>query len=841
MIPADVKRRQVKTMHGRQPISLTRRTGKSARRCLPWWLPALVFFALLVTGAGRSWAAEDEKDLHHRAVELARAGQVEEALGMLKRLHEADPGNIRVTYDYLVVLGWGGRDAEALRLAAQVEMNRAPVYVLEALAKSCRNVARYEEAAATYRTALDRFPGRRSLRVGLALTLADAGQPEAALSLLEPLAQEFPADVEILLALGYAQEAAADFFAALRCYDRVLELDPENAAARRRRILALEALGASCLAGDLAEGNPGILSAEERLRLRISQAALRVRWGKLPPGDPKERFADTDRALRLLDEILASPHISSPAVQRHGLRARTDRLVALRDRGRMAEVVAEYERLGREKADLPYYALIAVGDAYLNLERPEEARTLYYRALDQRPGHFDALLPLVYAHVELEDFPRAMTLADHLNRSQPVWLDQERSNPPRPNPEKLQAELAAALVRAFEGDLREAAARLEAMHQKAPNNSDISRELGNVYASRGWFRKAEKTYELGLALDRRHQGLQMGLAQSRLDLGDYRAAEQAIGRLYRLYPEDREVRRLHRLWQVHNMHELVVEASQGESSGTEFGSREIVLGSTLFSRPFLYHFRTFVSAFLYQADFPEGVENYRRFGLGLEYRRRGLAGQVELTFNQDDGDDWGARLESVWHPDDHWSFPLSLELFSRETPLRALKNGITADAARLGAVFRASELRRAGLSLQYLDFSDGNSRYVFAGELSQRAVTRPHYRMNALLDLYASTNQKTAVPYYSPEYDAAAALTLENTWRLWRRYSRSFSHRIAPTIGGYWQDGFDFDWTAGVLYEHLWEADHRLDLSYGLSRSRRVFDGDPDYLTLYYLRLNWRF
>jgi predicted Zn-dependent protease len=49
-----------------------------------------------------------------RAVTLARRGDLEQALAILDRLHCAAPDNVAVAQDYVVVLGWAGRDAEAI-------------------------------------------------------------------------------------------------------------------------------------------------------------------------------------------------------------------------------------------------------------------------------------------------------------------------------------------------------------------------------------------------------------------------------------------------------------------------------------------------------------------------------------------------------------------------------------------------------------------------------------------------------------------------------------------------------------------------------------------------------
>ena len=55
----------------------------------------------------------------------------------------------------------------------------------------------------------------------------------------------------------------------------------------------------------------------------------------------------------------------------------------------------------------------------------------------------------------------------------------------------------------------------------------------------------------------------------------------------------------------------------------------------------------------------------------------------------------GAFVTSVWRLSDQWAIEASGELTAPDTPLRALRNGIWADGATLGVVWRHSDLRQA--------------------------------------------------------------------------------------------------------------------------------------------------
>lgn len=785
--------------------------------------------------AGASLAASAAAQ--ERAVSLARAGEFNEALEILGELHRKSPDSQAVTYDYLAVLGWAGRDGEAVALAEGLTLDLAPAYVLEAVGKALRNTRRFEEATTLYDLALARFPAHRDFIEGHVYALAEAGEFAAADERIARLRAHYPRELWPLRLDAYVATLRGDFLAVLDRNQRILTLAPEDSAALRGRILSLEALGATHRAQLYAEQHPHLLSREERLRLHTRSAAQQVRWGSLEPESEEKRFAETDRALALIEKNLAELDVKDPVARPFVFQARFDRVVALRDRVHMAEAIAEYESLADEGITPPAYALQAAAEAYLYLQKPEVARDLYLRVLAEEPQNFEAGLGLFYAYIETEDFPSAYDLIDRMQAKQPVW---RLGRGVGANRERLDAEVAAGLARVLADDLTEGQRRFTTMHATAPHNPDLVRELANIYGARGWPRLSQQTYADGLDIEPGHPGLQMGHAATRLDLREYDEAQTEIADLYRRFPENRQVQRLQLLWDIHELRELRTEAAYADSSGAEPSSQELRLSSTLFSSPFLTHYRAFVSGFWSRADFPEGRGIYQRYGGGLEYRGRDLIASLTASANHSDGSDLGLAFSGTWYRDDHWSFPFALEIFSADTPLRALRNGVDADAARLGVDYRQSELRSMGLGGQTMDFSDGNQTGRMSAYWRERLVTRPHYKLDGVVDLYASTNRRDDVPYFSPEQDFSAELTFDNDWLLYRRYSRTFGHRLALSGGGYWQKGFGTNPVGAILYEHNWQADYRFSLSYGAVLSRRVYDGDGETGVEYYLRLGWR-
>jgi len=794
--------------------------------CRLFGVSVVVALWLLIPAAGAARAA----DLSHRqAVEMARQGDYAAALPVLDELHRHHPTDLPLLYDYLAVLAWAGEDARVAALIERVDPQRAPLYVLEAAAKSLRNLNLFDRAEALYRSGIGRFPSSPTLRSGLLYTLADAGKHEEAAGLAQTLGQLYPGHVETQFAIAYAAQRRGDYVAALQCYQRILDWQPQSQRAQRLEILSLAAIGDPFRAEELAEQRAGLLSAAERHRLKADQAALVTRWGSYGSDLPAQRFAETDRALGMLDDNEQAARGDVPGGDNFVRRARIDRLVALRDRVEMGRVVEEYRSLEADQVMLPAYALQAAADAFLYQENPQQAGLLYRKVLQSEPDNFEAAQGLFFAYIEQEDFERALELAEKL-RTEQVG-----------GPDRLEAELLAALGQIFANDLVEGASRLTPMYHQAPANHDILGETGGLYAARGWPRRAEEIYRLGLALDPAYLSLRTGYAENRLDLKEFEQAGILIGALGDEYPEHKAVQRLQRLWEAHNMRELQVSVAAGWSSGSTFGSRDLSLAATLFSPPVHHRYRGFVATYLEQASFPEGDKTLQRFGAGIEYRHRHGQGTAEMTWSVSGGQKLGARLAAVWMPDDEWSIPVAIELFSRETPLRALKHGIEADAARIGVTYRRDELRRYWLQAGFMDFSDGNFRYSLLGGVEQGLIIRPHYRLDGLVEFYTSANSEDDAPYFNPRRDADLTLTLANDWLLYRHYRFSFRNRLAVSAGGYWQQDFGVDPTAALRYEHVWEYSPRFFLLYGVSLARRSYDGDGENQLGCHLELNWRF
>ncbi len=796
---------------------------------------------LLLAPASPCAGLDDVAKLREQAVQLGRQGNLSKAVDILTQLRMQAPADRDLLHDTIAVLGWAEQDSQVADLLAEVESGSAPLFVIATAAKSLRNLADWDEAERWYRHGLRRFPQDMDLQVGLVLTLSDAERHGEALYRAFRLVRQHPESAEAWEAKRYAAEQAGRRIEALHVTQQILTENPRNRQARRRQILLLDDLGASRRALELANKYPDALSSDEIRRIRGSADALAVRWGALPPASPAERFVDTDMALAGLDETLAGLRSNVPPESEFLLRSRFDRMVALRDRVQMEEVLAEYRDLQSAGIAVPDYVLHAVADAALYERLPAQARRFYEEILERDAENHEARLGLFFALVETERHRAALALVEEMVAAEPVWLHPGGAVQRSPNWRLLETETFAALGHFYADDLAEAERRFTALASAAPDNANLLREQATVYLARGWPRRALEVLERGLARHPEHRGLRMGLAETCLTLRYFDRAGETITALVAEFPEDRQVQRLDTLWRVHQMRELRVDTGLANSSGPTEGDRKWDLAARIYSAPFAENYRLFTGFSHDWGKFPEGSGTWQRYSAGVEYAGPALFANLEATLNDGRSRQPGLSLSGIWQLDDHWSVPFSGELYSGDTPQRAVRNGIRANAVSLGIGYRFHEGRSLQLSGQVMDFSDGNfrTRLSFSGE--QRLLTLPRHKLTGFGDLGTSHNNRRSAPYFNPDADLTLLGGVEHLWRLYRRYDRSFHQRLRLSGGRYLQKGYAGGTLLSLEYAHLWEAAYRFNLSYGVGRYRRVYDGDPEWTNALFLSLNWRF
>lgn len=686
------------------------------------------------------------------------------------------------------------------------------------------------------------FPQPVETQIRLARKFATADKLDDASVLIARLRAQHPRRIDVLEAFADIAAARRDYFDALTAYQAILAQAPTHRGALRGKIDTLARLGAPQLAVEFADRNVGILTSNERDAIAANRTAQQIRWGAsaADTGRGSGRFAGIDRALADSEatEVRAlDPSVELTATERQ---LALDRVSALHDRYRMCDAVALYEAMAARPTAVPAYTKAAAASAYLYLEQPEKARDLYREALAENPDDLQSQIGLFYALAESEEHDAALTQIEGTIAVTPKWIGAWSQATIHENPTYARVLSTRASAPLSSNRPGEAWRRLGELSELVPFHMDIRTDYASSMRARGWPRTAEQELRWILAADPDNSGALGERAGALLEMRDYHVAESVLASAQEVAAEDGRVARSARLWQVHNMRELIVDGSFGKSNGGPAGTRDLAIESWLYSSPLAYKYRVFGHAYHAQAKFADETARRDRVGVGLEYRSPLVIATGELS--QDIHESETAVAASLaYTPNDFWTFRASADSSANETPLQARLVDIDARRVSVEALWRAHESRSAGLALSYLDFSDGNRREVSQVHWTERVVAGPVYMLDITAALYASNNSLTGASYFNPTSDFSPTLEFANEWIQWRRYTRAFRHRLVLTVGNYWQEGFGTGKANSLRYEQEWAADDRLVFRYGVGRSVHPYDGVETERDYGFFSLNWRF
>ncbi len=667
-------------------------------------------------------------------------------------------------------------------------------------------------------------------------TLADCGQAAQAVALAQPLLERQPEDPDTLLVMGYAQLRHAGVYASLEYVDRAMQHAGERPYVVREYLLALQRAHLAGAALELARQRPGLVSAQQIWELEADAAAEDVRHAALPARSEAERFAAADRSLARYDALLAqwrsAGNVPAPLVQR----VRVDRLQALHARSAMQELADEYEALLAEGAEVPVYALGDVASAYLYLHQPQRAADLYRQLIASNylrhevSARQDQDFGLQYAYADQGDFEVARQAAHAMAAQQPPWRTLEGDKEATPNPAYLDARHMAVMMDFYAGDTPGAQRALERMVNAAPTRSHLRVDLATVYAARGWPRKAETELKIAEAHDPRDVGLETAQGQVAMDLQEWRQARELSADTLARYPESQRVQRLARQWQAHEKAELQVAASKGLGNDNPIaGGRDLGVEATLYSQPLAEHWRLLAGVGQRRGNFSDGRAQHNFARAGLEWRSRDWTVQGDVAQNHfSHGGQTGGGIAVNYQIDDAWSLQAGAQRLARDTPLQALRNDVTSDRLELGVRWRQSERRQWSFSATPSNFSDGNRRRSLLLRGQERLVTRPHWYLDAGVEVYATRNRRNDVAYYSPLSERSLLPTLSWNHTLKQGPASAWTQSASVGLGGLTQQGYGGSALGVLSYGQRYRVNDSFEIGATLSAISRSYDGNRE-------------
>lgn len=790
---------------------------------------------------------------YDQMIREARAGNTAPVLSLLRAVPAGQVSTGQVS-DHLQIASWAGLDAEVVQVYETQGRNRVlPVQALTATARAYRNLQRWDAATELYRKALALEPNNADLQLGLAMTQADSGKPEEAVSRARALVAAKPDDPARRMALAYALTRSGATFDALFEYDQAFIRAGSKPEVAREYVYALKRARLPEPALRLARQRPGLIDPGQQRRLEGDVAAERVRMAEFATRSEKERYVIADRALSDYDQLLAT---WTPDASAHDdvIVWRIDRMGALKARARTGEVISEYQKLLAENVKVPTYALRWVAAAYLDQRQPEIAADLYRRVLaapDADPSdHVEDATALYYALMESDHPKEARAVADDLAKGQSPRVQLKGLPMGNPNDSWMDAQQLKAQSGVYSGDLPNSQQSLDALVEQAPGNVGLRLAQADVYLARDWPRRAEGLLKETESQAPRDIGLEVAQGHTAQDLQEWRQLDALTDDVVERFPDNRAVQRLARQREVHDMAELRVETYGGKSygggsngAGAVAGSKDFGIQTTLYSPPIDEDWRVFGGYGYATGDFQEGTGRDRVERLGVERRTRDMTLEAEVSnHNFGYGNKQGARLSMARDIDDAWQYGASLDYLSASTPLRALNSDVTSNGGSAFLRWRANESREWKLAISPSHFSDGNNRQEALLTGREGVYSAPGLQVDLGLEVGASHNSENEdVPYFNPKADFSVLPMVNVNHVLYHRYETSWSQQFQAGAGTYSQRDYGTGGVALLGYGQRYSWNDVFEVGALLSAINRPYDGDRETDLRLLVDLTFRF
>ncbi len=360
------------------------------------WL--LSFLAVAFISAHSSAMQNTVEEMHRRAVSLARESRGAEAISIFQSLLEETNWEKDIFHDYVLALFWAGRFGDVLALSDRIELEAAPVHIINAFAVSARHLNDFYEARSFYGELLARQPNNLDAAIELWKAEAQTGDPFLATQSLESLVPQNEMSIPLMLALAEVAAMREDETDERMWYRRILKNYPGNEAARQGLMKSI--LPNSSEVGFEDASAIDRASFDKDFEAEHDRAVLLGRDGKY------------DESLALL-EVLLFQSEWTPAILH-------DYLVILTWAREYALVLEHAIKIDMETA--PARVLDAIAFSARELERYTYAQKVYGFMQQRFPDNLDALIGLQLCTAEAGDPQSALNILlalapDHLTEA----------------------------------------------------------------------------------------------------------------------------------------------------------------------------------------------------------------------------------------------------------------------------------------------------------------------------------------------------------------------------------------------------------------------------------------
>lgn len=424
-------------------------------------------------------------------------------------------------------------------------------------AERLKKIGNYAKAITIYKELLKQTPDSKRILLGLATCYHELGQEEKAIEYYDRILELNPEDKDAIIGKGWALLGLGKYQEAINLIqEHNLIHDPDGmkilqqaqiqyyikeAEKEKKQGHYEKSLKYYLAARKIAPSNLDILkgiAGVYMLMKRFADAAsiFEILLQKSPNDTTLLRsYADalyssgqSDRAIKIYERlyrITKSPTVLAK-INKIKYMDKLKQAEYFKSRGRLEKAAEIYQKLYEENPG-EISIMLGLAGVYFDLGKYEQARRLYSQVLVLDPTNKDALQGLVGALIKLHKEDEALTYLIALYKQYKTKeIEDQIKN----------VEVYRIVKKAEEYKKKHKFYTAFVLYKKAyqidPNNVDVLKGLGGLYAANGQFEEAAKLYEHALQLSPDDEDIAIDLARIYRGLGKDYSALKILRRLH---------------------------------------------------------------------------------------------------------------------------------------------------------------------------------------------------------------------------------------------------------------------------------------------------------------------
>ena len=642
-----------------------------------------------------------------------------------------------------------------------------------------------------------------------------------------------PNDVGALERRAFALRGLGRYTESLGDYQHLLILDKNSKPGLEGTVIVLRAMGAAQLARQYAGQRPDLYTKADLANMDLQIASALTRMGSTDKQLGTDAYIMTNAALERFKELIESPYSLTDVLLEDA--ATFDLIVAESNKHNFSRVSVLYEDLVKHKREIPDYVTITVAEAYGSLKKSDVALSLLTPLASKYKDNADFVRGYFYVLSDNDQQATAQKFVDEALIRTPLYRYNDSPRLRIENPDYVQLLTLAAWCRAFDDRLAEADTRFKEAIHVAPNNSSLRDGRATVHLWEGYPRLAREEFLRALATNPTSLDLRRGLVAVSFARGDEKGGKAALDALLQEAPDSDQLLKLADDQVLRLKPSLTLSFENDRASDT----------SAIASKESLFHLHFDSAAFGGGAwrVFIDNLEQNSQIdsqqaqvkvlqgqsGLGLQYQQEDVSGSLALVAARDG--QTGLTGNTKISPYDGFTLMLNGETLTTDIPAKAAEHDISGEKVSAETDWQPFVSTAFSASGSETKLTDGNHIENMNLSWKETWAQTAHFKLWSKAYLSEMAASKQTVPYFSPKQDDVTAVVWGYSW-LYSRTSwenKAIWNNVELETGTTDEKGYPSLFSGGVTYRLDWQFSKRLTSEFSISRTRRDYDGQPEW------------